>query len=131
MTEKADNISIGRHGESIAVNYLIKNKWIVLTRNYKRKGDEIDIIAKSPDKTLVFLEVKTLVITSLSTLDALMPEDNLTSAKRRKLNRTCEFFARKNDYLIDEEMGWRIDLIAIELFANRIGVSALRHYENI
>jgi hypothetical protein len=41
----------------------------------------------------------------------------------------CEFFAAKYDSSIDEERGWRIDLIAVEFSEN--GECAARHYENI
>jgi putative endonuclease len=124
-------ISLGKYGEFVAKKYLINLKWQILGLNFRRKNDEIDIIARSPNKTLVFVEVKTRTINNLSTLDALTPEDNLTAEKLRKISRACEFFARKFDHLIDPEAGWRIDLIAIELCADGKRVSAIRHYKNI
>ena len=62
--------------------------------------------------------------------DRLLPEDNLTGAKFRKISRTCEFFARQHSELIDEEKGWRIDLIAIDIGTDG-KASDVRHYENI
>ena len=52
----------GKYGEDLAVNYLIKNKYKIIERNYhfSRYG-EIDIIALAPEfgGTLCFIEVKT------------------------------------------------------------------------
>jgi putative endonuclease len=122
---------IGKYGESIACQFLIKKGWHVLSRNVRRKSDEIDIIAKDGRETLVFVEVKTMVVNNLSTLDALRPEDNLTHMKLRKLTRTCEFFARKYADIAGEEAGWRIDLVAVELFSDGERISDIRHYENV
>lgn len=124
-------IIYGKYGESIASEHLLRLGWSIITRNYRRKADEIDLICKSEIGTLVFVEVKTIVINNLSTLDALTPEDNLTLKKLHKIGRTCEFFVRKHPELVNEEIGWRIDLVAIDLCADGKEISDLRHYENI
>lgn len=129
--KSSNNITKGKYGESVACRFLINKKWNILARNVRRKSDEIDVIARDTRGVLVFVEVKTLIINSLSTLDALTPEDNLTAAKLRKIARTCEFLARKYADLIDEVAGWRIDLVAVELFSDGRRISAIRHYENI
>ncbi len=118
-------ISVGKLGEDAACAYLTRLGWKVLLRNYRRKSDELDIIAKAPDGTLVFCEVKTLIKQG-----NLTPEDNLTAHKFRKISRTCEFFARQHPELIDEEKGWRIDLIAVDIGMTG-KVEDIRHYENI
>lgn len=119
------NIRIGQLGERIASEYLIKNGWMILFQNYRRKSDELDIIAKTPDGTLIFCEVKTLIKHG-----NLVPEDNLTPHKFRKISRTCEFFARQHPELVSEEKGWRIDLVAIDV-SMKGEIEDIRHYENI
>lgn len=84
---------------------------IVLKRNYRKPWGEIDIVARALDGTLVFFEVKTL---QRKDQQSLLPEDNLTAAKLKKLRRVCEEFTLKNPDLVNEKKGWRIDLIAIE-----------------
>ena len=125
-----NHLKIGKMGEDIACEYLINRHWKVLGRNYRRKSDEIDIIARSKDKTLVFVEVKSLRRAEALLSAAFTPEDNLSSAKLHKISRTCEFFARKYSWLIDADRGWRIDLIAIDLNYDGSPID-LRHYENI
>jgi len=117
--------SIGKRGEDAACAHLTGLGWKILRRNYKRKSDELDIIAKTPDETLVFCEVKTLIKQG-----NLIPEDNLTAHKLRKISRTCEFFARRYPELISEEKGWRIDLVAVDI-GMKGQVEDIRHYENI
>lgn len=60
MTDKApaSNRSLGRAGESIACDYLVKNGFLVTRKNYTVRGGEIDIIAEN-EKYIIFVEVKT------------------------------------------------------------------------
>jgi putative endonuclease len=122
------NKETGDFGENIACNYLIRNKYRIINRNYRIGFDEVDIIAKSPHGTLVFIEVKT-IIRKLGVTDGFMPEDQMTNFKLKKITRVCEKFSIQNPSLINEEKGWRIDLIAITLRSAATGT--LRHYKNI
>lgn len=125
-----NNLEIGRVGEDIACGYLVKKGWRVLKRNQKEGSDEIDIIAITKDGTLVFCEVKTLLVKDELSEAGFMPEDNLTSNKLRKISRACRIFSGKHPELINEEKGWQIDLIAIDMGVGG-EASDIRHYENI
>lgn len=57
---KKNNIELGFLGEDIACQYLIENRYKIIERNYRKPWGEIDIIAKNPDKILIFVEVKTI-----------------------------------------------------------------------
>jgi putative endonuclease len=48
---------LGRLGEALAIRHLKKNGYQILTRNYRNRFGEIDIIARQGD-TIVFVEVK-------------------------------------------------------------------------
>lgn len=51
---------IGNYGETSACNFLEKNNYKIVDRNFRCKKGEIDIIAKDLKKNeLVFIEVKT------------------------------------------------------------------------
>lgn len=119
---------LGQLGENIACRYLEKKNHKIIERNFRQKWGEIDIIAKAPDKTLVFVEVKTVRgVEKLHTTN-ISAEDQLTSAKLTKLQRTASLYANHNQDLINDERGWRIDLIALTI-SNKNYV--IKHYKNI
>jgi Holliday junction resolvase-like predicted endonuclease len=118
----------GKTGEAIAGLFILKKGFKIIKRNHKEGFDEIDLIARAMDGTLVFFEVKTLVDNGYFK-EGLMPEDNLTAQKIKKISRVCRNFAIRNEHLINEQTGWRIDLIAIVLNGDRL--IDLKHYENI
>lgn len=122
---ETSNIKTGQLGENLACEYLVGKGYRVLKRNYRQKWGEIDIAARAPDNTLVFVEVKTI---SDPGGESLLPEDEASGSKIKKLKRTCELFVSKFGELLDEKRGWRIDLVAIEL---REQTPTIRHYENI
>ncbi|MBI2049120.1 MAG: YraN family protein [Parcubacteria group bacterium] len=119
------NIFVGKTGEDLACEYLVNKGYKIIDRNYRTKWDEIDIISKAKDGTLVFVEVKTLN----AVLGGLVPEDNLTGDKHRKISRACQLFANQRADLIKEDKGWRIDLVAISIDEN--DRSEIKQYENI
>ena len=49
---------LGKKGENLAANYLINKGYRVLSRNFRYRKAEIDIIARKED-TLAMIEVKT------------------------------------------------------------------------
>jgi len=53
-----------------ACKHLINSGYKIIERNYRTKWDELDVIAKAKDGTLVFVEVKN----STNTSDGLVPE---------------------------------------------------------
>lgn len=148
---ETSHLTIGKIGEDLAEIYLKRKGYQIIQRNFREKFGEIDIIAKAPDKTLVFFEIKTLKqngnaanseipanIAAIKIIESannsvtanagLTPEDNLTTAKLKKLKRVCEIFANSHQELILENKGWQVDLLALiidgeDCFAN--------HYENV
>jgi putative endonuclease len=125
MTQKSE---LGREGEVFAANYLKNKGYKILERNKREKWGELDIVAMAPDKTLVFVEVKTMKPGTLK------PEDQMSAAKIRKFRRTAELYAGSHEELIKDEKGWRLDLIALVKKDGKFGeesIFEIRHYENI
>ncbi len=63
MSSSQENISrshllTGSEGEEVAVRFLIKQGYKIITRNFRTRLGEVDIVARE-EKTLVFVEVKT------------------------------------------------------------------------
>ena len=120
----AKNQEIGKLGEDTVVKHLQGLGWQILERNKMVPGGEIDIIAKEPKtKILVFIEVKT----QASVSSGFKPEDQYRLRKRRTTERSCQWFAGHFPELIDEDAGWRIDLITAVLSGEDPQIS---HYKN-
>ena len=106
----------GEIGERIAYEFLVDNGYKILSKNYRRKYGEIDIIGRTRDGIIVFFEVKTICVHNYGDmLGKILPEDNMTHQKIRKLRRICQAFTNQNETLIDERRGYRIDLVAITI----------------
>ena len=76
----AEHNEIGKQGEEVAVNYLLKNGYEIIERNYQARKAEIDIIARKGD-WLIVVEVKTR-----SSIDFGNPEDFVDKKKIKTPN---------------------------------------------
>ena len=101
---------LGKLGEDMAYKYLINKGYEVVERNYRQPWGEIDIIGRSPDNVLVFFEVKTVKPRDVDNL-LITPEDKMTQAKLRNVKRTASLYAGEFNSRIEDEAGWRIDLM--------------------
>jgi len=130
---------LGKMGEDLACRYLVNKNFNIIERNFRRPWGEIDVITKSSDKTLVFVEVKTMINHGEQ---GLIPEQQLSTVKLNKIKKTACLYAGYNQKLIGEK-GWRIDLVAIQcasgmpanIFDNDLTEiekhCEIRHYENV
>lgn len=148
--------SVGYIGESIACGYLERNRYKIVSRNFRTRFGEIDIISKSPHKILTFVEVKT-ISTSETPLEntgksyphfstdissdfrtfipqsekssfLLTPEDNFHFRKFQKFQKISQWYA--NEFPDISKKGYSLDLVCIELNAPSKTYS-LRHYKNV
>lgn len=104
----AKNIQ-GKLGEDFAVSYLKRQGFRILTRNFRIRGGEIDIVAVDKD-TLVFIEVKTRSSNEFGT-----PLEAIGYYKLRSLIKTAEFFKLQHRNLPDL---MRIDAVSVMLDRN-------------
>jgi len=136
MTPKTE---LGKLGEDLACRYLVDKNYKIIERNHRKPWGELDIIAKSADKTLVFVEVKTMrqfgnqfgnQANSYPQLpnSAIEPEMQMTQAKIKKTKRIASLYAGAFPEKIDEKAGWRIDLVALTINGKDC---LINHYENI
>lgn len=56
---------IGADGEEKAARYLVQKGFKIITRNFRKRGFEIDIVALDKNNILRFIEVKTVLDGSL------------------------------------------------------------------
>lgn len=71
---------LGKKSESLAARYLKKNKYKIITENYRTRLGEIDIIAKDGD-TIAFVEVKSGRSDQFGS-----PKEAVTPRKQRKIS---------------------------------------------
>lgn len=99
-------------GEDIAVEFLKKNNYSILERNFRKQYGEIDIIAldKSEGKgneILVFVEVKTRSSQKFGT-----PLEAISKRKIHEITKTGYYYKLVHPSLPD---ALRIDAVAIEI----------------
>lgn len=80
------NKTLGDQGEAYAAAYLRQHGYRILTRNYRTKVGEIDLIADDHG-TLVFIEVKTR-----SSVRCGMPAEAVNYKKRQKIIQTAYWY---------------------------------------
>jgi len=82
----SENNSTGKKGEDLAAEFLIRNGYEILRRNFTFRRSEIDIIAYKGD-WLLFVEVKTR-----STTDFGHPEEFVEKAQASRIMLAAEEF---------------------------------------
>jgi putative endonuclease len=94
---------LGKKGEQLAVEFLLKNSYEIIERNYRFDKAEVDIIAKK-DAVLAVIEVKTR-----STIDFGNPQDFVKPKQIKNLVKAIDEYVIVND--LDIEV--RFDIVAI------------------
>lgn len=99
---------IGRWGENLACQYLEKNNYRVIERNFLCRQGEIDIIAIDiTKKEIVFIEVKTR-----SNFKYGSPIDAVNKQKQKHIRQVARYYIYKN-YI--HNIAIRIDVIEVYL----------------
>lgn len=95
-------LTFGRRSEILALDYLRKQGYRIVSSGYRMKGGEVDIIAWDGD-VLVFVEVKARQNTE-------PPEDAVGRPKQRRLIRAAEgYIARRRLH----ETPYRFDIVTV------------------
>ena len=112
-------IALGKLGEDLAADHLLKKSYKIIVRNYRQKTGEIDIIAHDGD-CLVFVEVKTRKSTLFG-----QPYEAVTKKKQAQLSRVALDYMNRNRLL---KKPARFDVISILIDTN--GKAAIEHLIN-
>lgn len=95
----------GEAAETLACAHLEKNGLRLITRNYRCRMGEIDLIMQ--DKTdLVFIEVR-----FRGRVDYGSSSESITYAKQKKLLRTAQYYLQQHH--LTEKQACRFDVVAI------------------
>lgn len=99
----ADHNDLGKKGEQLAIDFLLKNSYAILETNYRYLKAEVDIIAIKED-VLVAIEVKTRTSNYFGN-----PQDFVNPKKIKLLLSAIDNYVVERD--LDVEV--RFDIIAI------------------
>jgi putative endonuclease len=97
---------LGKRGEELAVEFLVKKGYRILDRNWRHNAKEIDIIARDRDK-LVIVEVKSRNHTYYE-----HPVYAVTVKKQQFLINAADAYIRANDLYLDT----RFDVISVVFY---------------
>lgn len=107
---------VGNDYEQLAAEYLVKNGYKIIKRNYRLRSGEIDIIARKED-IISFIEVKYRKNSDYGNgLDA------VTIEKQKKISKAALHFIAYNN--ISEKITFSFDVIDIE------GEGYINHIKN-
>jgi putative endonuclease len=100
----ATHNELGNLGEALATQFLLREGYTILERNWTFQKAELDIIAQKEEDTIVFVEVKTRNSAFFGD-----PQSFVTPAKIKLLVKAA------NEYLISNELALeaRFDIIAV------------------
>ncbi len=109
---------IGNEGENKALEFLLRNGYELLHKNWRTRFGEIDIIVKK-DNLIVFVEVKSLPKGNLDYLSKVLNKD-----KQERIIKTSKRFLLNNRQYSNSYI--RYDVIVIDM----PGMSEVYHIEN-
>ena len=109
---------IGKKGEQLAKDFLIRKSYLILEQNWRYSKAEIDLIAQDKE-ILVFIEVKTRSYGYFGE-----PELSITSDKEAQICDAAAAYMREKNHI----WSFRFDVISI-LLPNS-GNCVINHYED-
>ncbi|UTN05502.1 YraN family protein [Flavobacterium bizetiae] len=122
----AEHNDLGKKGEELAVEYLLKEGYKILDRNWTFQKAEIDIIAQK-ESILAIVEVKTR-----SSLDFGAPQDFVKPKKIQLLIKAVNAYINDREKDFCNDLNIRFDIVAIhkngESFAIEHFTDAFYHF---
>ena len=129
---KRENQILGAEGEKIAENFLRGKGYRILSRNWKCKFGELDIVAAKTEGKF-FKKIKSIVFVEVKTIDAAdaqfvgQAEQNVNYFKQKHLIGAARSYLKASRF--SPEIPWQIDVVAIE-FNKTTNLHNIRHLEN-
>lgn len=111
---------LGRRGEALAAQFLRRQGWKPIARNFCTPAGEIDLIFRAAG-TIVFVEVKTLSDRRFKN-----PEDAVTRSKLTRMTRAAQWFLAQRGW---SERAYRFDVVSVVVPA--AGPPEIERFENV
>ena len=109
---------LGKIGEQLAADYLSRNGYQILERNFYYDKAEIDIIAQKTANTIIVVEVKTRNSDYFGD-----PQDFVTPSKIKLLVKAA------NEYVISRDLDVEVQFDIISVIKNK-SIEKIEHFEN-
>ncbi len=116
----SDPAELGRWSERRCERFLKARGFKTLTRNYRCKVGELDLVMVDADGSIVFVEVRARAEGAL-----VAPEATITPAKRAHVSHAARYFLAAHKI---EDRPLRFDVITLVL--GRSGPPTIEHYPN-
>ena len=110
--------ALGRKSEALAAKHLKKAGYKIVTKNYRTKLGEIDIIAKDRG-TLVFVEVKARQSARYGT-----PKAAVTQTKQRKISMVALAYLKATHQM---QTAARFDVVSIDYSEGRPVIEVIKN----
>lgn len=112
---------VGKIGENSACEYLQQKGYLIIERNYRSKGGEIDIIIQKANR-IIFVEVKTRVGDSKG-----RPYESVNYYKLSHLKRAINFYLLQNPH-----KNSKLSIFVIGIILNEdYSIKELKCYEDV
>ncbi|MFY1048135.1 YraN family protein [Chryseobacterium sp. GP-SGM7] len=99
----ADHNDLGKEAENLAAEYLLKNGYKILVRNFRFKKNEVDIIAEK-DNLIIIIEVK-----ARSTDFFILPQEAVTKGKIKSIVLAANHFLEE----FNKNQEVRFDIVSV------------------
>ncbi len=100
-----ERIVLGKNAEDLAVDFLKRQGYRIIERNFRSRFGEIDAIAQDGD-TLCFVEVKSRTTTEQGT-----PSEAVTFFKQRRLSKLALVYLKKRCGTLERKA--RFDVVSV------------------
>lgn len=113
------NQKVGKYGENIATNYLEKQKYKIIERNFRCKSGEIDIIVYDEStEEIVFVEVKARTSIKYGT-----PKEAVEKIKQKHIKLVASYY----NYVYGiGDIPSRFDVIEIFIYNNAYKINHIK-----
>jgi putative endonuclease len=105
---------LGEEGERLTADYLERRGCRILARNWRTSLGEVDIVASEDDGTILFVEVKTRMVSGRWRVDA-QAQRAVDTSKRERYLRMARYYQMR----CEDCVCVRFDVAAVEVVPNR------------
>lgn len=110
-----NNREKGDLGENVACEFIKRRGYSVISRNYRKKWGEIDIIAQKDD-VLNFFEVKSVTKSlEVNSLKGYRPEENVNTFKLGQIRRMVRTFLAESAFHAETEFRFHVLSVYLDM----------------